>query len=680
MEKNTNNDTAGNHGFIGKEVTLCFGGAAGDGLDRAGNLVARSVNRLGLYAISYNSYQSLIRGGHTFLRIRIGEKKPHCIGDQQNFLIALNQDSIERHAKHVGEGGAVIYNSDKVSCDESQVGSKVHLAPLPVKEITKNMGKLLPIMQNTVAVGAFLCLANLEIQALEDVVKNIFKHKGTEIIELNLKVALGGYEYAKNNFKMARDSENWNLSHQPKPFFTGNHALALGAAAGGLKFYAAYPMSPASTILHWLVAHNEECGIAVKQGEDEIAVINMAVGAGHAGVRSMCATSGGGFALMSEAIGQAAMLETPVVVVNVMRGGPSTGLPTKTEQGDLNQAFGASQGDYPRVIIAPKSSTDCFYTAVEALNLAEKYQIQVIILSDLLLGENFETIEQDEWSHDVPIDRGELIKEVPEHYAEKDGFKRYAFTPSGVSPRPVVGSPGMVHVAATDDHDEDGILISDVFTCPPIRRKIMEKRMRKMETLLKDVPVPTIEGPEEADVTLIGWGSTWGVIHESVQQLNNAGITANHIHFQYIYPFHEKETLKLLEKCKKTIDVEVNYTGQFARHLRAETGFSVDEKMLVYDGEPIEPNAITERVVDILKGNSLDTRVTEEEAREIAYHYIRVHLSNKARPKNIVQVNHNGYGEPVWDLELVDRKTGDIYGKLAIGVETGSTHKWEPVS
>ena len=680
MAKNDKSDVAGSPGLIGKEITLCFGGKAGDGLDRAGNLVARSVNRLGLYALSYNSYQSLIRGGHTFLRIRIAEKKTHCIGDQQNFLIALNQDSIERHAKHIGEGGAVIYNSDKVSCDESLIGNNVHLAPIPVKEITKDMGKLLPIMQNTVAVGAFLYLANFEIQALEEVLKNIFKHKGKEIVELNLKVARGGYEYAKNNFESARNTEKWKLSHQSKPFFTGNHALALGAVAGGLKFYAAYPMSPASNILHWLVAHNEECGIVVKQCEDEIAVINMAVGAGHAGVRSMCATSGGGFALMTEAIGQAAILETPVVIVNVMRGGPSTGLPTKTEQGDLNQAFGASQGDFPRVIVAPKSSTDCFHTAVEALNLAEKYQIPVIILSELLLGENFETIEPDAWSHDVPIDRGELISEVPEHFAEKDGFKRYAFTPSGVSPRPVIGSPNMVHVAATDDHDEDGILISDVFTCPPVRRKIMEKRMRKMETLLKDIPVPEIEGPDDAEVTLIGWGSTWGVIHESVQQLNKTGITTNHIHFRYIYPFHEKETLKLLEKCNKTISVEVNYTGQFARHLRAETGFTVDEKMLVYDGEPIEPKAITNRVVDILKGKSNDTRVTEKDAREIAYHYIRVHLRDKARPKNIVQVNQNGYGEPIWDLELVDRKTGGMYGKLAIGIETGSTHKWEPVA
>jgi 2-oxoglutarate ferredoxin oxidoreductase subunit alpha len=436
-------------------------------------------------------------------------------------------------------------------------------------------------------------------------------------------------------------------------------------------------MSPASNILHWLVQHSEKCGVLVKQAEDEIAVVNLAIGAGYTGVRSMCATSGGGFALMSEAIGEAAMLEAPVVIVNVQRGGPSTGLPTKTEQGDLNQAVGASQGDFPRVIMAAKSSTDCFHIAGEALNIAEQFQLPVIILSDLLLGENYETIEPGSWSHDVEIKRGELIREVPDSMAKKDGFKRYLFTSSGVSPRPVIGSEGMVFVAATDDHDEDGVLISDVFTNTAIRRKINEKRIHKMDGVLKELEPPALDGPADAEVTLIGWGSTWGVIREAAEQLREEGFSANQLHFKYLLPFHTKEALEILNKCKTTIVVELNATGQFARHLRAETGFSCTDTILKYDGEPFEPRMITNRTKSILNQEPLDLSVTEKEAREIAYHYIRVHLKDKLRPTQIAQNSENGYGEPVWVLDLADRTDGNLKGQLTVGVETGSTHKWD---
>jgi len=383
---------------------------------------------------------------------------------------------------------------------------------------------------------------------------------------------------------------------------------------------------------------------------------------------------------MTEAIGEAGMFETPVVIVNVQRGGPSTGLPTKTEQGDLNQAIGASQGDFPKVILAPKSSTDCYHIVGEALNIAEQYQLPVIILSDLLMGENFETIEPGSWSHKVNINRGDLLEEIPQSMKEKDGFKRYTFTPSGVSPRPLIGSEGMVYVTASDDHDEDGVIISDEFTNPAVRRKINEKRMRKLDGVLNELEPPQLEGPEDAKVTLIGWGSTWGVIHETIEQLQAAGINANQLHFRYLLPFHSKETLQILNKCKKTIVVELNATGQFARHLKAETGFSSTDVILKYDGEPFEPRMLTQRVIAILNGEPLDLNVTQDEAREMAYHYIRVHIKNKLRPSKIIQVSQNGYGEPVWVLDLIEKNNGELRGKLTIGVETGSTHKWDPTN
>jgi 2-oxoglutarate ferredoxin oxidoreductase subunit alpha len=430
--------------------------------------------------------------------------------------------------------------------------------------------------------------------------------------------------------------------------------------------------------------------VAVKQCEDELAVANMTIGAGYAGVRAVCATSGGGFALMTEAIGMAGMIEAPSVFINVQRGGPSTGIPTKTEQGDLNQVFGASQGDYPRAIIAPATVRDCYYSTAEALNLAEQFQIPVILISDLLLSEHRETLERDDLSPDLPIERGELLRELP---AASDGspagegrggYRRYAMTPSGVSPRVLPGTPGSYFVAPTDEHDEEGVLISDEHTNASLRRKMQEKRMRKMEGLLAKLPPPQLEGPADADITLIGWGSTWGVIYEAVAQLAAAGIPANHLHFKYLLPFHAAEASAILRNCKRTAVVEANYTGQFARHLRAETGLSADALILKYNGEPFDPGEVAARARAILEGRPVDLRVTEEEAREIAYHYIRIHLGDKGRPVTFATAPadagthaERGCGEPLWQIAVADRKSGAPLGTLTMGQETGSIHAWQ---
>src|SRR5438067_4051930 len=505
---------------MGREFTIGIGGAAGDGLDKTGDTLAKGVSRLGLHVFAYNSYQSVIRGGHIWLRVRIAEEKVHSHGDHLNLLIALNQDTVERHAREVAPGGAVLYNSDRFSCDASLLRDGVVSLPLPVKEITKDLGRLLPIMQNTVALGAVVFLARFEFESMANVLADTFKHKGQGVIDQNVKILRAGFEYAKEHF-VTLIGEPWRLTGTRRPFVTGNELYALGAVAAGCKFYSAYPMTPASSILHWMASHGERCGVVVKQCEDELAVANMAIGAGHAGVRAMCATSGGGFALMTEAIGMAGMIEAPVVIVEVQREGPSTGIPTKTGQGDLNQVYGASQGDFPRVIIAPTETSDCFWTAVEAFNLAEKYQLPVLIISDLLVSEHPETIEADALRHDVPIERGELVTGWPK---TNGPYKRYANTPSGVSPRALPGTEGTEYVAATDEHDEEGILISDVFTSPPVRRKIMERRMKKVELALQELKPPKLEGPADAPVTLIGWGSSEGVIREARALLAADGI------------------------------------------------------------------------------------------------------------------------------------------------------------
>jgi 2-oxoglutarate/2-oxoacid ferredoxin oxidoreductase subunit alpha len=655
------------------EVTVGIGGAAGDGIDKSADTLAKSATRSGLHAYGFNSYQSVIRGGHIWLKLRLGEEKVYSQGDHLNALIALNQDSIERHAPEVEPGGAVLFNADKLRVN-IPVQDNVMTVPLPIAQLMKPFGAVAPVMQNTVALGALLFLLGMEFDITATVLADTFAHKGKAIIDQNVGVLKAGYEHAREHFVPL--GYQWKFSRKRRPFLTGNEAFSIGAVAAGCRFYSAYPMTPASGILTWMAEHSERCGIVVKQMEDELAVANVAIGAGFAGVRAMCATSGGGFALMTEAIGLAGMIEAPVVFIEVQRGGPSTGIPTKTEQADLNQVYGASQGDFPRIIIAPKDTRDCFDSAVEAFNLAEKYQLPVILVSDLQLSEHPETVEPEHMPATVPIDRGQLVTEWS---GEKGEYKRFAFTPSGISPRALPGTANTLHVVASDEHDEHGILISDVFCNAAVRRKIAEKRMRKMDLALKDLPAPKLEGPADAEVTLVGWGSTEGVLREAAQQLNASGVRTNQLHFKYLLPFHAKEATEILKNCKRTIGVEANETGQFARLLRAETGHGVTDQILKYDGEPFEPGTIAKQVRGILKGEKVSLDVNLAEAREIAYHHVRVHMRDEARPGKITKVDGNGFGEPVWQIEIVHRDSGEKQGELQVGVETGSTYTWQPV-
>jgi 2-oxoglutarate/2-oxoacid ferredoxin oxidoreductase subunit alpha len=664
-----------------QEVTVGIGGAAGDGLDKSGDTLAKTAGRLGLHVYAYNSYQSIIRGGHIWLRIRMGENKVYSHGDNLTVLVALNQDTIERHAGTVDEGGCILFNGDKLKCDPKLVKNKnVELLALPMGEVTAEVaqkhGAIQPIMQNTVMIGAVMAVAEIDFQEGANVLRDTFAHKGEKIIDLNISLLEAGYQWAKAKTKPV--TKTWTFSKKRRAFTTGNEAIAIGAAAAGLKFYSAYPMTPASTILHWMANHAEQAGVCVKQAEDELSVINMAIGAGLAGVRSMCATAGGGFALMTEAIGMAGIMEVPVVCVEVQRGGPSTGLPTKTEQADLNQVFGASQGDFPRMIVAPYDTADCFNATVEALNMADKYQMPALIISDLLVSEHPETVDPEVFKHDVKIDRAQAaLTEWP----EGKQYKRFTFdTENGVSPRVLPGTPGCMYISGSDDHDERGILISDMFTTTAVRRKIVEKRQSKLEHLLKDLPAPKLEGPANADVTLVTWGSTYGAVKEAAEILTAKGVKTNFVVGKYILPFHSKEWAQLLSGCKKKISVEANYTSQFARYLRAETGIGMEDQINRYDGEPMEPMWIVQHVQDILAGKKVDYDVTEEEARDIAYHYLRTHFAEKMRPVKFTKEERNGKGEALWHVEFVDRTSGEKQAELTIGAKTGATYTFKQVA
>jgi len=448
-----------------------------------------------------------------------------------------------------------------------------------------------------------LQLIGVEFKILEDILTLQFKRKGQAVIDENVGVARAGYEYAAARFKPLTIS--LPDTGRRLAFFEGNQALAMGGAAAGVRFYCAYPMSPSSGVLHWMARHARQLGIMVRQVEDEIGVINMAIGAAHAGCRAMCATSGGGFALMTEGLGAAAMMEIPLVCINVQRAGPATGVPTKTEQGDLWQVLGAGQGDYPRIIVAPNNIPDCYNTVPQLFNLVDKFQCPGIILSDLLLSEGRSSVDPTELDFSVPINRGAVIGLNGATPPLNGGYKRYQLTEDGISTRALPGTPGFEHVVATDDHDEDGVLISDEYTNPHKRQAMHEKRMRKMESILSLIDAPSLWGAENAQVTLLGWGSTEGVIREAIEKLaKEENITANLLQIKWILPLHVAAITLTLSKSNKVVIVENNYSGQFERYLRSETGIVADGHIRKYDGEPFMPHHIVDGVKAILGGTT----------------------------------------------------------------------------
>ena len=575
------------------DFAMGIGGEAGQGIATPGDILARIFVRRGLHLTTYNAYQSIIRGGHIFLTVRVSDEKIYSHGDRLDLLLCLNQDTMDRHLNLMGPGSRVVFNSDNIKAEGAARG--VGLCPLPIAELTQSRNRL---VQNTVAVGAIMALMKLDFGVLEESLQLRFQRQGQAVVDENVRVARAGYDYTLANFEPF--SQDVGQGEKPLAVWAGNEAIAMGAAAAGLKFYAAYPMSPSSGILHWMASNARNLGIMVRQVEDEIGVANMTIGAAHAGCRAMCGTSGGGFALMTEAIGAAGMMEIPVVFVNVQRAGPSTGVPTKTEQGDLWQALGASQGDFQRLIVAPTDALDAFNTMPDLFNLVDHYQCPGIVISDLLISEGRYSVDPADINMYPDIDRGALIMDG----SATDGYKRYENTESGISPRALPGLEGRVHVVATDEHDEDSMLISDEFTNPHKRRMMVEKRSRKLNDMLERVAPPQLEGAEDADVTLVGWGSTYGTIKEALGLLPVQGVKANQLAIKWIVPFHGDVISDILSKSKKVIVVENNESGQFYRYMRSETGLSVDGHIRKYDGEPFAPHHIVQGVLDLLKGES----------------------------------------------------------------------------
>ncbi|MFX0113978.1 MAG: 2-oxoacid:acceptor oxidoreductase subunit alpha [Candidatus Hodarchaeota archaeon] len=577
------------------EAIIRVGGAAGTGVASVGAILSKMATRSGLHVQTYNFYQSVIRGGHVAYHIRISDKEIYSLGDGVDYALALDEEAAKILMPSLSSGGFLIYDIDTLEVDKSLLPEGANLLPIPLVSLARKEGRETRML-NTSGVGALAGLLCLDKEILKEILWEQWAGKSKRVAEYNVSAAFAGYNYIQEQESGCR--RDFNTTSKRRLLISGNEAIALGAIAAGCRFYSFYPMTPATSISYPMIANAEKYGIVAKQAEDEIAVINMAIGAGFAGARAMCGTSGGGFALMSEALGEAGITETSVVVVESARGGPSTGLPTRTEQGDLNQILGASQGDYPKIVLAPGTAEECFYASAEAFNLADRFQCPVIISIDLTLSESLSSI--DSLDARVPIERPIQAKDR----GEGEKFKRYIVTETGISPIAFPGEPDLMFIAGSDDHDEEATLLSDVLAGLPYmlveRRKQMEKRMSKLETALKELPPPQIEGPDDAQITIIGYGSTKGAIRDARHLLKKEGITVNHLHIRYIMPFHSKEVKSLLEG-KKCLVVEANYTGQLQRLIMAETCLGEQFHYLrKYDGDPIYPREIVNAVKEVL--------------------------------------------------------------------------------
>ncbi len=568
------------------DVIVRVGGAAGEGVQSAGLIVAKSFSRCGLNTVTYNYYQDIIRGGQSWYQIRASHNAVRSQGDGLDVLIALNMDALTRHTNpEINEGGAgalegvAIYDS---SLKDFKRESNIQYAEMPLGEIAAKHSKL-SLLKNTVAIGGAMAALGIDFEILAAVIRDTFGGKG-EVAEQNVNAAKEGYDFFNSKYKALE--KQLNLKNKKKYLISGGEAIGLGAVNGGLRMYIGYPMTPASSALHYLASHAKEYGLFVKIPEDEISAINMAIGANYAGVRAMTGSSGGGFSLMVEALGMAGMMEVPLVVYESQRPGPSTGLPTKTEQGDLNLVLGASQGDFPRIILAPRTVEECFTLTREAMNLAERFQTPVIVMSDLYLSEHYETVN--DFNFDFKIDHGARAKDNdPE-------FKRYRNTDSGISPRGIPGQPGLTHNEDSDEHWETGEVVSDAETDPKLRVLIMEKRMRKLDTYIKEMPPTDTYKMDDAEFALVQWGSTAGVVEEAVDILRSKGIKVGVVEISRVFPLNP-DIAKILNGRKKVIVVENNYTGQFERLLRSD--FLIDTgHVRKFDGECFFPEALAKEI------------------------------------------------------------------------------------
>jgi len=563
------------------DFNFMVGGEAGQGVQSVGFLLAKVFARGGYHIFADQDYESRIRGGHNFFRVRVSNSKVGAIAEDVDILIALNMGSVNLHQPEMATQGIIIFDGEKI---KEVSGHNRSLLSMPLEKLAEEKagGKL---MVNTVALGAALSVVNYDLNILNTILVERFGK--SEVGDRNIAAAKAGYEYVQSEYK-GDFRKIKPLSEVKRMLLTGNEALCLGAIAAGCKFMAAYPMTPATSIMEYMAAKSQDLDLVMVHAEDEIAAINMAIGAAYAGVRAMTATSGSGLCLMVEGIGLAGITETPIVIIDGQRPGPAVGLPTRTEQGDLQFVLHAHHGDFPRAVLAPATVEDAFWVTIKAFNWAEKYQLPVIILTDQHLASSYATVDRLDLSQ-VTIDRGVLFSEKGD---DPFAYMRHRVTKSGISPRAFPGLGKALVVTDCDEHDEEGHLTEDARE----RTAQVQKRLRKLLPLRKEISTPRKYGSRGAETTLIGWGSTYGAIHEAVDILRKEDASVNMLHLSELWPFPAKAVADAISKARNNYSIENNATGQLARLIKAETGYDVGGRILKFDGRPFTPAYIAEAV------------------------------------------------------------------------------------
>lgn len=577
------------------QVSWKVGGQQGEGIESTGEIFATAMNRKGYYLYGYRHFSSRIMGGHTNNKIRVSTSPVHAISDDLDILIAFDQETIEVNHHEMRTDSIII--ADSKAKPEKPEGCRAQLIVLPFTATAKELGTTL--MKNMVAIGATCAVMKLDISAFETLITNMFTRKGEKVVEMNIEALNEGYRLMMEQLNdVEGDFVLEETDGTPHLYMIGNDAIGLGALSAGSRFMAAYPITPASEIMEYMIDNLPKVGGTVVQTEDEIAAANMAIGSNYAGVRAFTASAGPGLSLMMEAIGLSGMTETPFVVVNTQRGGPSTGLPTKQEQSDLMQMIYGTHGDIPKIVVAPTDAADAFYLTIEAFNLAEMYQCPVIILSDLQLSLGKQTVEKLDYNK-IEINRGETIQsDIEREEDDKAYFKRYALTESGVSPRPIPGVKGGIHHVTGVEHNEEG----KTSEAADNRQQQMDKRMRKTEHLLIKDPVEADEQHDEADILYLGFISTKGAIQEGKDRLEAQGLKVNHLQIRQLHPFPKETLQKAIDKASKVVVVEHNYQGQLASILKMNV--TLGDKLVnqtKYDGTPFLPHEIETKGLEIAK-------------------------------------------------------------------------------
>jgi len=576
------------------QYTWKIGGEAGFGIMTTGLVFSKIVNRLGYYIFDYILYPSLIRGGHNTYEVIFSDEKVESFKRTIDCLVCLNKETFTQHQERLAQDAIVIYDQD-----EFEIKEGLNKISIPFNKIVSQLkGKT--VMKNTVALGATIKLLGGDITELFKIIEEQFNGKGTEVIEFNKKFVRMGVDQVKNNYsdKIKNVLERRNTVE--KLVLSGNDAFSLGAVVSDCRLYAAYPMTPSSSVLATLAGWQEKTGMVVRHAEDEIAVINTALGAAFAGVRSAVGTSGGGFALMAESISLAGITETPLVIFLAQRPAPATGMPTWTEQEDLLFAVSAGHGEFPRIILAPADIEEMFQLTTQAFNLADIYQTPVIILSDMLLSESHQSVEKkavDDLIGNYQIEKGKIVfkslqstSQLSKRKIKPQLFPRYKLTADGISPRLLPGTPGFYYQANSYEHLEDGHTTEEA----DARKNQVEKRNKKRITYLANhFQPPAVYGDFEAAVVVfVSWGSNKGAIIEAQKLLKEKSIRTALVHFSYLYPLDGEKISRWFNQNKKYVLVENNSFGQFGKLLKQEAGIEIKKKILKYDGRPIRSEEI----------------------------------------------------------------------------------------